>query len=195
MNDASQAPGPIPGPGGNKGQEALASGEMGGSTASANTGANQAPVTGRHKAGEGENSLTKKATDMGPKIIGHGVPDTSKTLERMLSAPKKLRQEALVAAEAALNDELDVLLATQAKAAKILGCSRFTIRNMVLDGTLHPVNIRGALRYRISELRHLAEHGSGNQPVKRRPGSRIKGNHEPDDGLDEPTPGVPRPKA
>ena len=132
---------------------------------------------------------------MGPKIIGRGVPDTSKTLERMLAAPKKLRQEALVAAEAALNDELDVLLVTQAKAAKILGCSRFTIRNMVLDGTLHPVNIRGALRYRISELRHLAEHGSSNHPVKRRPGNRTKAHHDPDDGLDEPTPGVPRPKA
>ena len=105
---------------------------------------------------------------MGPKIIGRGVPDTSKTLERMLSAPKKLRQEALVAAEAALNDELDILLVTQAKAAKILGCSRFTIRNMVLDGTLHPVTIRGVLRYRISELRHLAENGSGHAPPKRR---------------------------
>ena len=133
---------------------------------------------------------------MGPKIIGRGVPDTSKTLERMLSAPKKLRQEALIAAEAAMNDELDVLLVTQAKAAKILGCSRFTIRNMVLDGTLHPVNIRGALRYRISELRHLAEHGSGDQLVKRRPGSRTKANHEPDDAPeDKQSPDAARPSA
>ena len=133
---------------------------------------------------------------MGPKIIGRGVPDTSKTLERMLSAPKKLRQEALVAAEAALNDELDVLLVTQAKAAKILGCSRFTIRNMVLDGVLRPVNIRGALRYRISELRHLAEHGSSNNPVKRRPGSRTKANHEPDDAPeDKQIPDAARPSA
>ena len=124
---------------------------------------------------------------MGPKIIGRGVPDTSKTLERMLAAPKKLRQEALVAAEAALDGELDVLLVTQAKAAKILGCSRFTIRNMVLDGALHPVNIRGALRYRVSELRELAEHGSGDQLVKRRPGSRRKAAGEPRDspGADE----------
>ena len=113
--------------------------------------------------------------------------DTSHTLERLLSAPKKLRQEALIAAEAALNGDHDVLLVTQAKAAKILGCSRFTIHNMVLDGTLHPVTIRGVLRYRVSELQELAEHGSGDQLVKRRPGSRRKAAGEPRDspGADE----------
>ena len=137
---------------------------------------------------------------MGPKIIGRKGPDTSKTLERMLAAPKKLRQEALVAAEAALDGELDVLLVTQAKAAKILGCSRLTIRNMVLDGTLHPVNIRGALRYRVSELRELAEHGSGDQLVKRRPGSRRKDAGGPDDSPDsdevhEQPPATARPSA
>ena len=126
--------------------------------------------------------------------------DTSHTLERLLSAPKKLRQEALIAAEAALNGDHDVLLVTQAKAAKILGCSRFTIRNMVLDGTLHPVNIRGALRYRVSELRELAEHGSGDQLVKRRPGSRRKVNGKPgdspdSDGMDEQPPATVRPSA
>ena len=157
-------------------------------------------MTCRQKAGRGETNLTKKETVMGPKIIGRGVPDTSKTLERMLAAPKKLRQEALVAAEAALDGELDVLLVTQAKAAKILGCSRFTIRNMVLDGTLHPVNIRGALRYRVSELRDLAEHGSGDQLVKRRPGSRRKAAGEPDDSpdsdeVDEQPPATARPSA
>ena len=94
--------------------------------------------------------------------------DTSHTLERLLAAPKKLRQEALVAAEAALNGDHDILLVTQAKAARIMGCSRFTIHNMVLDGTLHPVTIRGVLRYRISELRHLSENGSGHAPPKRR---------------------------
>ena len=98
--------------------------------------------------------------------------DTSHTLERLLSAPKKLRQEALIAAEAALSGDHDVLLVTQAKAAKILGCSRFTIHNMVLDGTLHPVTIRGVLRYRISELRHLADNGSGHAPPKRRTKNR-----------------------
>lgn len=94
--------------------------------------------------------------------------DTSQTLERLLSAPKKLRQEALIAAEAALSGDHDTLLVSQAKAARIMGCSRFTIHNMVLDGTLHPVTIRGVLRYRISELRHLAENGSGHAPPKRR---------------------------
>ena len=113
--------------------------------------------------------------------------DTSHTLERLLSAPKKLRQEALIAAEAALNGDHDVLLVTQAKAAKILGCSRFTIHNMVLDGTLHPVTIRGVFRYRISELRHLAENGSGHAPPKRRAKNRKddKGSNDAD-GDDDP---------
>jgi len=127
--------------------------------------------------------------------------DTTHTLERLLAAPKKLRQEALVAAEAALNGDHDILLVTQAKAAKILGCSRFTVRNMVLDGVLHPVNIRGALRYRLSELRHLAEHGSGDQPVKRRPGSRMKAAGEAGETApntaeaDEQSPAAVRPSA
>ena len=110
--------------------------------------------------------------------------DTSQTLERLLSAPKKLRQEALIAAEAALSGDYDVLLVTQAKAAKILGCSRFTIHNMVLDGTLHPVTIRGVLRYRISELRHLAENGSGHAPPKRRTKNR-KDDNGPSDAADD----------
>ena len=59
--------------------------------------------------------------------------------------------------EAALNGERDALIVTQAQAARMLSCSRFTIRNMVKDGTLHPVQIRGVLRYRCSELRALAE--------------------------------------
>ena len=162
----------------------MASGGIGRSVASAKTGRRTAPRQAGEKLAKEKNNLTKKETVMGPKIIGRGVPDTSKTLERMLAAPKKLRQEALVAAEAALDGELDVLLVTQAKAAKILGCSRFTIRNMVLDGALHPVNIRGALRYRVSELRELAEHGSGDQLVKRRPGSRRKAAGKPGDSPD-----------
>ena len=47
----------------------------------------------------------------------------------------------------------------------------------------------------LAELRHLSEHGSGDQPVKRRPGSRTKGNHEPDEGPEEQAPEVARPSA
>lgn len=110
--------------------------------------------------------------------------DTSHTLERLLAAPKKLRQEALIAAEAALDGDHDVLLVTQAKAAKILSCSRFTVHNMVLDGTLHPVTIRGVLRYRISELRHLSENGSGHAPPKRRAKKR-RGDTGSNDAADD----------
>lgn len=83
--------------------------------------------------------------------------DTATTLERMLIAPKKLREAAFNAAEAALNGTPEPLLATQAQAARVLSCSRFTIRRLVIDGVLHPVMIRGLLRYRYSELRALAE--------------------------------------
>ena len=125
--------------------------------------------------------------------------DTSHTVERLLAAPKKLRQEALVAAEAALNGDHDILLVTQAKAARILGCSRFTIHNMVLDGTLHPVTIRGVLRYRISELRHLSENGSGHAPPKRRRTNNRKDDEGPTDAADgdakELSPNASRPPA
>ena len=83
--------------------------------------------------------------------------DLSHVFEKMIVAPKKVRQAAMLAAEAALNGEREALIVTQAQAARMLSCSRFTIRNMVKDGTLHPVQIRGVLRYRCSELRALAE--------------------------------------
>lgn len=87
------------------------------------------------------------------------LPETS-TLERVLTAPKKLREAALLAAETALAGEQDALLATQAQAARALSCSRFTVRRLVKDGVLHPVNIRGLVRYRYSELRSLAKEGA-----------------------------------
>ena len=83
--------------------------------------------------------------------------DLSRVLERILMAPRKARQTALLAAEAALNEDRDVLLVTQAQAARMMSCSRFTIRRLVKDGALHPVNIRGLMRYRCSEIRALAQ--------------------------------------
>jgi hypothetical protein len=90
--------------------------------------------------------------------------DLSKILERIITAPKKTRLAALVAAETALNGDQDVLVVTQAQAARMLSCSRFTIRRLVMDDALHPVKIRGLLRYRCSELRALAggKEGEGN---------------------------------
>ena len=88
--------------------------------------------------------------------------DTAKTLERILTAPKKQRQAALIAAESALAGNPEPLLTTQAQAARALSCSRFTIRRLVKDGVLHPVSIRGLVRYRYSELRALADQGAAN---------------------------------
>ena len=47
-------------------------------------------------------------------------------------------------------------LLTQAEAASYLNCSRFTIRRMVKDNTLHPVTVRGLVRYKRVELEKIA---------------------------------------
>ena len=47
-------------------------------------------------------------------------------------------------------------LLTQAEAARYLNCSRFTIRRMVKDDTLHPVTVRGLVRYKRVELEKIA---------------------------------------
>jgi len=49
------------------------------------------------------------------------------------------------------------LVVTQSEAAKMFSCSRITIYRMVQDGVLHPVSIRGALRYRVDELASLVQ--------------------------------------
>ena len=53
------------------------------------------------------------------------------------------------------NKQLSPLL-TQAEAACYLNCSRFTIRRMVKDDTLHPVTVRGLVRYKRVELAKIA---------------------------------------
>ena len=47
-------------------------------------------------------------------------------------------------------------LLNQAEAARYLNCSRFTIRRMVMDGNLHPVKVRGLVRYKRVELEEIA---------------------------------------
>lgn len=81
-------------------------------------------------------------------------------LERIVLAPRKLQKPLYSALEAVLNGEPDALLMTQAQAARAMNCSRFTVRRLVADGVLHPVSIRGLLRYRVAELKSLAEHGA-----------------------------------
>ena len=52
--------------------------------------------------------------------------------------------------------EDESLLWTQARTARALGFSRWTIRNLTRDGRLHPVTLRGAKRYRKKEVMALA---------------------------------------
>jgi predicted DNA-binding transcriptional regulator AlpA len=48
------------------------------------------------------------------------------------------------------------LLLNQAQVARLLGVSRWTIRNMVKAGQFHPVNIRGCKRFRRDEIEGVA---------------------------------------
>lgn len=79
----------------------------------------------------------------------------SEIFERIFTAPRNKREKALDAAEAALAGEDDLVLVKQSRAAKMLDCSRFTVRRLVADGALHPVNLRGLVRYRVSELKAM----------------------------------------
>ena len=54
------------------------------------------------------------------------------------------------------DQKADALLLTQAEAGRMLGCSRWTVRSLALDGKLHPVRLRGARRYRKAEILALA---------------------------------------
>ena len=52
------------------------------------------------------------------------------------------------------------LLLTQADAARLLNCSRFTVRRMQLEGTLEPVFLRGLMRFRYVDIERLAAEGT-----------------------------------
>lgn len=77
--------------------------------------------------------------------------------EKAVQAPKHLQREVALAGYAVLDGGTEPLLAHQAKAARILDCSRFTLRRLEKDGKIHPVFIRGLKRYKLSEIRALAE--------------------------------------
>ncbi len=49
------------------------------------------------------------------------------------------------------------LLLTQADAARLLGVSRITVYRMVKAGDVVPVKVRGAVRYRRSDLESIAK--------------------------------------
>ncbi len=77
--------------------------------------------------------------------------------EKALLSPKRLKQEAALAVQAVLDGGTEPLLVHQAKAARMLDCSRFTLRRLEQDGKVRPVFIRGLKRFRISDIRALAE--------------------------------------
>ena len=85
-------------------------------------------------------------------------------LRDLYRAPVRTRHAAILAAARALENKPTALLASQADAARLLGCSRFTIRRMAKDGQLHPVQVRGCTRYRVVELEMLA-HGVASLPA------------------------------
>ena len=51
------------------------------------------------------------------------------------------------------------LLVTQSEAARLLSMSRVTVYRLVRDGALHPVEVRGAKRYRVEDLERIARGG------------------------------------
>jgi len=77
-------------------------------------------------------------------------------LRDLYRAPAHARRAAILAAQRALQNKTTALLVSQADAGRLLGCSRFTVRRMVQDGQLHPVTIRGCVRYRMNEIEGLA---------------------------------------
>ena len=78
----------------------------------------------------------------------------------MIRAAREVDPEAAAEFESALaklggrqpKSEDQALVWSQAQTARALGCSRWTVRNMTRDGQLHPVHLRGALRFRRSEV-------------------------------------------
>ena len=77
--------------------------------------------------------------------------------EKALLSPKHLQKEVALAGYAVLDGGAEPLLVHQAKAARMLDCSRFTLRRLEQDGKVRPVFIRGLKRYRITDIRALAE--------------------------------------
>ena len=71
-------------------------------------------------------------------------------------APVKTRHAAMLAAARVIANKPDALLCSQVEAARLLGVSRFSIWRMARENVLHPVNVRGCVRYRVAELERIA---------------------------------------
>ena len=76
--------------------------------------------------------------------------------EKAVMAPARVKTEVALAGQAVLDGGCEPLLVKQARAARMLDCSRFTLRRLEKDGKIRPVSIRGLKRYRITDIRALA---------------------------------------
>ena len=85
-------------------------------------------------------------------------------LRQLILAPAKRRIAALEAAAMALKGEsTERLMVSQAEAGRMLSVSRWTIRNMVAAGKLHPIRVMSAPRYSVEELKRIARGPSSNE--------------------------------
>ena len=58
------------------------------------------------------------------------------------------------------------LLLTQAQTARLLSCSRWSIRRLVDGGFLHPIRLRGLIRYKRTDVDQLLLNGTGDAKLK-----------------------------
>lgn len=72
-------------------------------------------------------------------------------LRRLLSAPARVRRDALEAAQAVI-EGLPPLAVSQSQVARMLNLSRHTVMRLERDGVLKSVSFRGAKRYPVAEL-------------------------------------------
>jgi len=74
-----------------------------------------------------------------------------------IKADKSIRSDVRALALGVLNERapLEPILVTQAQAARMLNVSRITIYRMAKEGKLTRVQVRGATRYRLEELKTI----------------------------------------
>lgn len=58
------------------------------------------------------------------------------------------------------------LLLNQAGTARLLSCSRWSVKRLVAGGFLHPIRLRGLIRYKRTDVDQLLLNGTGD--VKRK---------------------------
>ena len=66
---------------------------------------------------------------------------------------------AILAGKSQSVGETPSLLLTQAQVSRLLNCSRWSVKRLVQDGLLKPVQLRGLTRYRRVDIEQLAAGG------------------------------------